>query len=1126
MGIQAHFLQDKNQEKFYPYGHADAVFDRNGEKVGDRLNEIDKNIEELKDTDGQSDWNESDTSSKAYIKNKPTSMPASDVYSWAKSETKPSYSWDEIQSKPSSYTPSSHTHENASDSNDGFMSSEDKTKLDGISDGANKYVHPSSAAGAKSSGLYKIETDANGHVVGASVVTKSDITSLGIPGQDTNTTYTNATSDTPGLMSNIDKSKLDGIDSGANKTVVDTSLNSTSTNPVQNKVVNSALSGKVPTTRTINGKALSENITLVASDLGAISTSQKGATNGVAELDNSGKVPSAQLPSFVDDVVEGYLSNGKFYKESGHTTEIRAESGKIYVDLSTNKTYRWSGSAYAEISASLALGETSTTAYRGDRGKIAYDHSQKAHAPSNAEANVQSDWTVTDTGSDAYIKNKPTSLPANGGNASTVNGHTVQSDVPANAVFTDTKPVVMKGATASTGGTAGYVPAPVSGANVKYLRGDGTWQTPPDTNTTYGLATTSSNGLMSSSDKTKLDGIASGANKYTHPSYTSKANGLYKVTVDSTGHVSSTSAVTKSDITSLGIPGSDTNTWIALKGATSEASGTAGYVPAPSAGSANRYLRSDGTWAVPPDTNTTYSNMSAATASTAGKSGLVPAPGAGSQSKYLRGDGTWQTPPNTTYSTATTSTSGLMSASDKSKLDGIASGANKYTLPTASSSTLGGVKTTSTVTSASGLTPCPIISGVPYYKDTNTTYTLSSFGITATAAELNKLDGITATATELNYVDGVTSNVQTQLNGKANLSHTHNYAGSSSAGGAANSVKSSLIIKLNGGTTEGTNMVTFNGETAKTINVTPSAIGAAATSHGTHVSYGSDNPKANGTASAGTATTVSRSDHVHPLQTTVSGNAGSATKLATARTIDGVSFNGSANITHFGTCSTAAATAAKVVSCTGFTLASGAKITVKFTVTNTAANPTLNVNSTGAKAIMYRGAAISAGYLAANRVYTFVYDGTDYELIGDINTTYTTGTSSASGLTKLYTSTGTNTDGTMTQDAITDALAGKASSSHNHSATNITSGTLGVARGGTGVTSNPSMLVNLGSTTATGVFAASPRPGITGTLAVSHGGTGGTTSASARTNIGAINIIVDTAEPDSQNTGDFWFKEC
>lgn len=117
----------------------------------------------------------------------------------------------------------------------------------------------------------------------------------------------------------------------------------------------------------------------------------------------------------------------------------------------------------------------------------------------------------------------------------------------------------------------------------------------------------------------------------------------------------------------------------------------------------------------------------------------------------------------------------------------------------------------------------------------------------------------------------------------------------------------------------------------------------------------------------------------------------SATKWTTARNINGMSVDGTANRTNYGTCSTAAATAAKVVSCTGFALVTGAEVTVKFTVTNTAANPTLNVNGTGAKAIYYRGAAISAGYLAANRTYTFRYNGTQYELVGDIdtNTTYT-----------------------------------------------------------------------------------------------------------------------------------------
>lgn len=93
----------------------------------------------------------------------------------------------------------------------------------------------------------------------------------------------------------------------------------------------------------------------------------KGANNGVAELDAEGKVPSFQLPSYVDDVLE-YSSINAFPRIG--------ETGKIYVSTSNNTTYRWSGSQYVPIGSSLALGETSSTAYRGDRGKIAYDHAQ------------------------------------------------------------------------------------------------------------------------------------------------------------------------------------------------------------------------------------------------------------------------------------------------------------------------------------------------------------------------------------------------------------------------------------------------------------------------------------------------------------------------------------------------------------------------------------------------------------------------------------------------------------------------------------------------------------------------------------------------------------------------------
>ena len=90
-----------------------------------------------------------------------------------------------------------------------------------------------------------------------------------------------------------------------------------------------------------------------------IPATEKGANSGVATLDATGKVPSSQLPSFVDDVIEA--ANFAALPETG-------EGGKIYVTLDDNKTYRWGGTTYVEISAGLALGETQGTAYEGSKG--------------------------------------------------------------------------------------------------------------------------------------------------------------------------------------------------------------------------------------------------------------------------------------------------------------------------------------------------------------------------------------------------------------------------------------------------------------------------------------------------------------------------------------------------------------------------------------------------------------------------------------------------------------------------------------------------------------------------------------------------------------------------------------
>lgn len=332
--------------------------------------------------------------------------------------------------------------------------------------------------------------------------------------------------------------------------------------------------------------------------------------------------------------------------------------------------------------------------------------------------------------------------------------------------------------------------------------GTATTITIPDNNTTYSAATTSANGLMTSAMVTKLNGIATGANK---------------TTVDSALSSTSTNPVQNKIIYAALAEKVDTNTTYSIS----------------KSGSTVTLTGSDGSTSTFTDANTTYS---AATTSAAGlmsaadktkldgiatgankyshptSSGNKHIPSGGSSGQILRwsADGTavWGADNNTTYSAATTSAAGLMSAADKTKLDGIAANANNYILP-AATTVLGGVKTTSTVSSTSGLTACPIIDGTVYYKDTNTTYsvaTQSANGLMS-ANDKKALDGMAATTTT---------------------------------------------------------------------------------------------PKAAGTAAVGSETTYARGDHVHPAQTTVSGNAGSATKLATARNFTigktAKSFNGTAAV--------------------------------------------------------------------------------------------------------------------------------------------------------------------------------------------------------------------------------------
>ena len=258
---------------------------------------------------------------------------------------------------------------------------------------------------------------------------------------------------------------------------------------------------------------------LTASDVGAIATTAKGAANGVAELDSTGKVPSSQLPSFVDDVLE-------YDKQSSFPTT--GEAGKIYIAQDTNKTYRWSGSAYVEISASLALGETSSTAYRGDKGKTAYDHSQLTSGnPHNVTksdvglGNVGNFKAVSTVASQGLTNTEKSNARANigAGTSNLTIGTTSTTAAAGNhkhsaSLTTDT------GTSAITLAHGGKYKLTAGGSSVIFT------MPASDGNTTYTFAEGSTNGAFSvtpsggSAQSVKVHGLAAAAYKAVDSSVT------------------------------------------------------------------------------------------------------------------------------------------------------------------------------------------------------------------------------------------------------------------------------------------------------------------------------------------------------------------------------------------------------------------------------------------------------------------------------------------------------------------------------------------------------------------------------------------------------------------------------
>ena len=354
------------------------------------------------------------------------------------------------------------------------------------------------------------------------------------------------------------------------------------------------------------------------------------------------------------------------------------------------------------------------------------------------------------------------------------------------------------------------------------------------------VATTAANGLMSADDKKKLDGIATGANKYTHPAYTARSSDLYKITVDATGHVSAIAAVSASDLASFGLTAtadelnymdgvtSGVQAQLNAKAPTASPSLT-GTPKAPTAAAGTNTTQIATTAFVTSAVN----NVLAATNAmvfrgTIGSSGatvtalpashhagdvyIVKTAGSYAGEVCEVGDmvlcvTTGTTANNAHWTVVQTNINGAVTGPTSAVTNRVAvfNGTTGKIIKdsgfTIGASVPANAKFTDTTYSAmngasasaagaAGLVPAPAAGAATRYlrsdgtwavpPDTNTTYTLSSFGITATASELNHLDGITATVAELNklhgltattaelnFVDGVTSNIQTQLNNKA-----------------------------------------------------------------------------------------------------------------------------------------------------------------------------------------------------------------------------------------------------------------------------------------------------------------------------------------------------------------------
>lgn len=475
--------------------------------------------------------------------------------------------------------------------------------------------------------------------------------------------------------------------------------------------------------------------------------STKGQPSGLAELDSTGKVPAAQLPSYVDDVLE--FSTKAQFPQTG-------ETGKIYVAKDTNLTYRWTGTQYLEISQSLALGETPSTAYPGDKGKTNRD------ALNSMPTKITSYLTpTTSTGELVKINYKyaakdglnygplqddnidiPSATTTNAGAMSAIDKGRLDSlynefgSIQNPGDKLDSLPnnlVTGVDATSrnATSVTINYKQSDLSAASNSYAN-------PITKSQTIPAATQSAAGVMTATDKQNLD--VNIPNRITNLDnrVTTEVDRLEELIESSSSEITNDlnveiqarkdgDAQLQTNINNLE---STMNTELAKKVGKVTVAGSGNAVTTASISGDTLTLTKGATY------NNYVHPAGSAPSKASGfyKFSTDSTSHVASVTAVAKSDITALGIPgqDTTYGNATQSTSGLMSAADKTKLDGISTGANKYVHPTgeAANKTLGLYKVatdaTSHVKQVAAVTKADITAlGIPA-QNTNTTYTFAN----------------------------------------------------------------------------------------------------------------------------------------------------------------------------------------------------------------------------------------------------------------------------------------------------------------------------------------------------------------------------------------------------------------